>query len=98
MATFVFMLGVLFLKPAGSDLGSLSALPVAMLVAAIGFGLGGPTGFAINPARDLGPRIMHFVLPIQGKGPSNWSYAIVPIAGPIIGGILAAIIYLQFLQ
>ncbi len=98
LATFVFILGVLFLKPAGVEIGSLSALPVALLVAAIGFGLGGPTGFAINPARDLGPRIMHFVLPMKGKGPSDWGYALIPVAGPIIGGILAAIIYLQFLQ
>jgi glycerol uptake facilitator protein len=98
LATFIFMLGVFFIKPAGVEMGALSALPVAFLVAAIGFGLGGPTGFAINPARDLGPRIMHFVLPIKGKGTSDWAYAIVPIAGPIIGGILAAIIYLQFLQ
>ena len=98
IATFLFILGVFFLKPAGVEIGSLSALPVALLVAAIGFGLGGPTGFAINPARDLGPRIMHFVLPMKGKGPSNWGYALVPVAGPIIGGILAAFIYLQFLQ
>ena len=98
IATFVFMLGVFFLRPSGVELGSISALPVALLVAAIGFGLGGPTGFAINPARDLGPRIMHFVLPIKGKGPSDWGYALVPILGPIVGGILAAIIYLQFLQ
>lgn len=98
LATFIFILGVFFIKPSGVEMGALSALPVAFLVAAIGFGLGGPTGFAINPARDLGPRIMHFVLPIKGKGTSDWAYAIVPIAGPIIGGILAAIIYLQFLQ
>jgi glycerol uptake facilitator protein len=67
-------------------------------VAAIGFGLGGPTGFAINPARDLGPRIMHFILPMKGKGPSDWGYAAVPVFGPLVGGILAAIIYVQFLQ
>ncbi|MGI9137924.1 MAG: MIP/aquaporin family protein [Sediminibacterium sp.] len=98
LATMLFLIGVFFLKPASSDLGSLSALPVALLVGGIGFGLGGPTGWAINPARDLGPRIMHFILPIQGKGPSEWGYAAVPVFGPIIGGILAAIIYLQFLQ
>jgi glycerol uptake facilitator protein len=67
-------------------------------VAGIGFGIGGPTGWAINPARDLGPRIMHFVLPIKGKGPSDWGYAAIPVFGPIVGGILAAIIYVQFLQ
>ena len=79
-------------------MGAMSALPVALLVAGIGFGLGGPTGWAINPVRDLGPRIMHFVLPMEGKGPSDWGYALVPVVGPIIGGILAAFIYLQFLQ
>lgn len=98
IATFIFLLGIFFIKPAGIEMGAMSALPVALLVAGIGFGLGGPTGWAINPARDLGPRIMHFLLPMKGKGPSDWGYAIVPVAGPIIGGILAAIIYLQFLQ
>lgn len=98
IATFVFLLGVLHLQPSQSDLGSLSALPVALLVGGIGFGLGGPTGWAINPARDLGPRIMHFLLPLQGKGPSDWSYAPIPVFGPIVGAILAAIIYTQFLQ
>lgn len=98
LATFVFMLGVFYLKPAGVEMGSLSAIPVAFLVAGIGFGMGGPTGFAINPARDLGPRIMHFALPIKGKGPSDWAYAAVPVFGPLVGGILAAIIYAQFLQ
>ena len=98
LATLVFLLGIFLLKPASSDLGALSALPVALLVGGIGFGLGGPTGWAINPARDLGPRIMHFVLPIKGKGSSDWAYAAVPVIGPIVGGILAAIIYVQFLQ
>ena len=98
LATFVFMLGVFYLKPAGVEMGSLTALPVALLVAGIGFGMGGPTGFAINPARDLGPRIMHFALPIKGKGPSDWAYAAIPVIGPLVGGILAAIIYVQFLQ
>lgn len=98
LATLLFLIGVFFLQPAASDMGSLSALPVALLVGGIGFGLGGPTGWAINPARDLGPRIMHFILPIKGKGSSDWGYAAVPVFGPIIGGILAAIIYLQFLQ
>lgn len=98
LATFVFLLGIFFIKPAGVEMGAMSALPVALLVGGIGFGLGGPTGWAINPARDLGPRIMHFVLPMKGKGPSEWAYALVPVLGPIIGGILAAIIYRQFLQ
>lgn len=98
LASFLFLLGIFFIKPAGIEMGAMSALPVALLVAGIGFGLGGPTGWAINPARDLGPRIMHFILPMKGKGPSDWQYALVPVLGPIIGGILAAFIYLQFLQ
>lgn len=98
IASFVFLLGIFFIKPAGIEMGAMSALPVSLLVAGIGFGLGGPTGWAINPARDLGPRIMHFVLPMKGKGPSDWGYALIPVVGPIIGGILAAFIYLQFLQ
>ena len=98
VATFIFILGIFYIKPAGAEIGSFSALPVALLVAGIGFGIGGPTGWAINPARDLGPRIMHFVLPIKGKGPSDWAYAAIPVFGPIVGGILAAIIYVQFLQ
>ena len=73
--------------PAG--LASLGALPVALLVVAIGASLGGPTGYAINPARDLMPRIAHAILPIRGKGGSDWSYAWVPVAGPIVGGLLA---------
>ena len=73
----------------GGGLAALGALPVALLVIAIGASLGGPTGYAINPARDLGPRIAHFLLPIKGKGSSDWSYSWVPIVGPIIGGVLA---------
>ncbi len=76
------------------SLGSLNALPVALLVMGIGFGLGGPTGYAINPARDLGPRIMHALLPLKGKGSSDWGYAWVPVIGPLVGGCLAAIVYL----
>lgn len=75
--------------PAG--LASLGALPVALLVVGIGASLGGPTGYAINPARDLGPRIAHAVLPIKGKGSSDWGYAWIPVAGPIIGGVLAGL-------
>jgi len=75
-------------------LGSLGALPVAFLVWAIGLSLGGTTGYAINPARDFGPRIAHALLPIQQKGHSNWKYAWVPIVGPFIGGAAAALLYL----
>lgn len=76
-------------------LGSVGAVPVAFLVWVIGLSLGGTTGYAINPARDLAPRIIHALVPIKGKGSSDWSYAWVPIAGPIIGAAIAALIYLQ---
>ncbi|MFT3835297.1 MAG: MIP/aquaporin family protein [Micropruina sp.] len=76
--------------PAG--LGWLGALGVALLVVGIGASLGGPTGYAINPARDLGPRVAHAVLPIPNKGSSDWSYSWVPVAGPIIGGVLAGLL------
>ncbi|HKF85914.1 MAG TPA: MIP/aquaporin family protein [Candidatus Limnocylindrales bacterium] len=79
------------LAPGG--LASLGALPVALLVWSIGMSLGGTTGYAINPARDLGPRIIHAILPIPGKGDSDWGYSWVPVAGPIVGGILAALVY-----
>lgn len=75
-------------------LGSLGALPVALLVWAIGLSLGGTTGYAINPARDLAPRIMHAILPVPNKGASDWRYAWVPVAGPLIGAGLAALIFL----
>jgi glycerol uptake facilitator protein len=79
-------------SPAGG-LGSLDALPVALVVLAIGLSLGGTTGYAINPARDLGPRIMHALLPISGKRDSEWGYAWVPVVGPIAGAALAALLY-----
>lgn len=75
-------------------LGSIGALPVALLVVGIGMSLGGATGYAINPARDLGPRIAHFILPIKGKGSSGWHYAWVPVLGPSIGAVLAAGLHL----
>jgi glycerol uptake facilitator protein len=96
IATFVLVFVVIGFGRAGdSDLGvpaglaALGAVPVALLVVGIGASLGGPTGYAINPARDLGPRIVHALLPIKGKGSSDWSYAWVPIVGPLIGGVLA---------
>lgn len=86
-----------FKLPAGTDatevavgLGSLGLIPVALLVFAIGLSLGGPTGYAINPARDLGPRLAHAFLPIPGKRDSDWSYAWIPVAGPLVGAALAA--------
>lgn len=75
-------------------LGSVGAIPVAFLVWAIGLSLGGTTGYAINPARDLGPRIMYTILPIKGKGSSDWSYSWIPVLGPLVGSALAALLYL----
>jgi glycerol uptake facilitator protein len=74
-------------------LGSLGALPVGLVVFSIGLSLGGPTGYAINPARDLAPRIAHAVLPIKGKRDSDWSYALIPVFGPILGAIAAAVAF-----
>ena len=77
-------------------LGSIGALPVALLVWSIGLSLGGTTGYAINPARDLGPRIMHFLLPIKNKRNSDWNYSWIPAVGPILGGLAAAWVYMAF--
>jgi len=79
-------------------LGSVGALPVAFLVWVIGLSLGGTTGYAINPARDLGPRIVHAIIPIKGKGDSNWTYAWIPIIGPITGAILAALLHMYLIK
>jgi glycerol uptake facilitator protein len=96
LGTMILLVGVLGITDPGNKgvgTASLGGLLVGLLVLAIGLSLGGPTGYAINPARDLGPRIMHAILPIPGKGPSDWSYAWVPVVGPIIGGIIGALIY-----
>ena len=93
LATFVFVLSILFIQGPDASLGSLKALPVALLVLAMGLSLGGPTGYAINPIRDLAPRVVHAILPIRGKGGSDWAYAWVPVLGPALGGILAAMVY-----
>jgi glycerol uptake facilitator protein len=93
IGTFVLVFGVVAITNGGNKLsGGLAPLLVGLLVFAIGLSLGGPTGYAINPARDLMPRIAHFVLPIPGKGSSDWSYAWIPVVGPIIGGILGAVV------
>ena len=103
IGTFVLIFAVLFMTspnlvagdpdtPVG--LGSLGALPVGLVVFAIGMSLGGTTGYAINPARDLGPRIMHSILPISGKGSSGWDYAWIPVVGPILGAAIAAGLFL----
>ncbi len=106
IATFVLVLAVIAFQnfpafsmantdstaPDMGSLGNLAPLAVAIVVVAIGASLGGPTGYAINPARDLGPRLAHAFLPIKGKGGSDWSYSWVPIVGPIIGGVLAGLV------
>ncbi len=93
VGTFVLVLGALFIVSSKNSLGALDGLPVSLLVLGIGLSLGGPTGYAINPARDLGPRIMHAILPIKGKGSSNWKYSWVPVVAPIAGSLLAAFCY-----
>ena len=103
LGTFVLLFAVLFLsspnlaagdpsQPVG--LGSLGALPVSLVVLSIGLSLGGTTGYAINPARDLAPRAMHALLPVSDKGSSHWDYAWIPVVGPVVGGVLAALLYL----
>jgi len=101
IGTCVLVFGILAITAAGNHVGGpgytgLGTLLVAFLVVSIGMSLGGPTGYAINPARDLGPRIMHAILPIPGKGPSDWSYAWIPVLGPLIGGAIGAILYGAF--
>jgi glycerol uptake facilitator protein len=95
----VFVIFAIFSK-VGMALGAPAAgvgpYLVAILVWAIGLSLGGPTGYAINPARDLGPRIAHFLLPIAGKGDSDWSYSWIPVVGPIIGGVIGAVLAITF--
>lgn len=98
IGTFMLMFGVFGIRGAvmGTqviDLGALGAIPVAFLVWGIGLSLGGPTGYAINPARDLGPRIAHAILPIPGKGSSDWGYSWIPVVGPIIGAVIAALLW-----
>lgn len=95
IGTVVLVLAVLTqgLNDKGNGLGNLGALITALVVVSIGLSLGGPTGYAINPARDLGPRIVHALLPLPNKGGSDWSYAWIPVVGPLIGGAIAAGIY-----
>lgn len=93
IGTFALVFAIFYITGADVKLGALDALPVALLVLGIGLSLGGPTGYAINPARDLGPRLMHFILPIKDKGSSGWGYSWIPVVGPVIGGILAALVF-----
>ncbi len=98
IGTFMLLLGVLFIIDPNNNLGKTGLIPllIGFLVWSIGLSLGGPTGYAINPARDLGPRIAHQILPIPGKGDSDWEYAWVPIVGPIVGGVIGALVYMLF--
>ncbi len=96
IGTYVLSLAVLYMAAPDVGLGALNALPVALVVLGIGISLGGPTGYAINPARDIGPRIMHFILPVHNKRDSDWKYSWVPIVGPMIGAALAAVMYTFF--
>lgn len=90
--TFILVLGLLFIG-ANTFTEGLNPIAVGLLIVAIGMSLGGTTGYAINPARDLGPRLAHFLLPIPGKGKSNWAYAWIPVFGPLLGGALGAVFY-----
>jgi glycerol uptake facilitator protein len=90
IGTFVLVFGVFAV---GGPSAPITPLVVGFLVVAIGLSLGGPTGYAINPARDLGPRIAHAVLPIAGKGSSDWEYSWIPVVGPLIGGAIGAVAY-----
>ena len=97
MDTFVLVFVILALSIDGNTsevgMGALGAFLVAMLIVALGMSLGGTTGYAINPARDLAPRIAHAIFPIKGKGTNDWGYSWVPVVGPIIGGFIAAALY-----
>jgi glycerol uptake facilitator len=94
IGTFMLLFGVLAIGAnRAPGLTGLTPLLVGLLVLAIGLSLGGPTGYAINPARDLGPRIIHAILPIPGKGPSDWGYAWIPVVAPLVGGALGALAF-----
>jgi len=93
IGTFILVLGASLMSKPEIKMGTLEALPVGLLVLAIGLSLGGPTGYAINPARDFGPRVAHFILPIPNKRNSDWSYSWIPIIGPLIGGLLAGWVF-----
>jgi glycerol uptake facilitator len=97
IGTFMLVFGVLaIVANKAPGVTGLTPLLVGLLVLAIGLSLGGPTGYAINPARDLGPRIIHAILPIPGKGPSDWGYAWIPVVAPLIGGVLGALAFDAF--
>lgn len=92
IATMIFVVALLFIG-ANDFTEGLNPIVVGLLIISIGLSLGGTTGFALNPARDLGPRIAHFILPIHGKRDSDWSYSWIPVVGPVVGGLLGAFLY-----
>ncbi len=94
IATFILVFAVLYLVEPDIGLGALDAIPVSIVVLAIGLTLGGTTGYAINPARDLSPRIVHAMVPLKYKGSSDWGYAWIPVVGPMVGGLLAGLVFL----
>lgn len=96
LGTCILILGAMAMSSPATSLGTLDALPVSLLVLGIGLSLGGPTGYAINPARDLAPRIAHSILPIKNKRNSDWGYSWIPVVGPIIGALIAAYIFKMF--
>lgn len=93
IGTFILGFGALAMSKPATTLGTLDALPVGLLILGIGLGLGGPTGYGINPARDLGPRIAHFILPIKNKRDSDWGYSWIPVVGPIVGALIAVYLF-----
>lgn len=93
IGTAILVIAALGMSKPTNSLGTIDALPISLVVLAIGLSMGGPTGYAINPARDLGPRIAHFILPIAGKGDSDWSYSWIPVIGPLIGAMLGFAVY-----
>jgi len=92
IGTFILVFAVFYLAAPTSSLGALDAFPVALLVLGIGLSFGGPTGYAINPVRDLGPRLLHAILPLKNKASNDWGYSWIPVIGPIIGALLAALL------
>ncbi|MGH2445237.1 MAG: MIP/aquaporin family protein [Candidatus Limnocylindria bacterium] len=93
IGTFFLAFGISAILQSGNEVGALGGLLIGALLFAIGLSLGGPTGFAVNPARDLGPRIAHALLPISGKGTSDWGYAWIPVVGPLVGGAVGALAF-----
>lgn len=95
IGTFIFILAVLCIVSPANSLGALDALPVALVVLGIGLSLGGPTGYAINPVRDLGPRLVHFLLPIKNKRNSDWAYSWIPVLAPLAGASAATFVWMM---